>query len=92
MLDGSSIAAILTGVLALIGALATAWMSGLNEQRLQARQNRKALARYATPLLIAAWDLANWLYDILEEQNYSSGRCRAYGDGWDNQFTSYLFG
>ena len=92
MLEGSSIAAILTGVLALIGALATAWMSGWNEQRIHARMNRKALARYSVPLLIAAWDLANWFYDILEESNYNQQRCKAYGDGWNSQFTSYLLG
>ncbi|KAK5309572.1 hypothetical protein LTR70_010162 [Exophiala xenobiotica] len=92
MLDGTSIAAILTGILALVGALATAWMSGWNERRVQARQNRKALARYAVPLLIAAWDLANWFYDILEESNYSPKRCKAYGSGWNSQFTSYLLG
>jgi len=92
MLDGTSIAAILTGILALVGALATAWMSGWNERRVQARQNRKALARYAVPLLIAAWDLANWFYDILEESNYSPRRCKAYGSGWNSQFTSYLLG
>lgn len=92
MLDGSSIAAILTGVLALIGAIATAWMSGWNEQRVQARHHRKALARYSVPLLIAAWDLANWFYDILEDSNYSPQRCNAYGSGWNSQFTSYLLG
>ena len=92
MLEGSSIAAILTGVLALVGALATAYMLGWNEHRLQARKNRKALARYAVPLLIASWDLANWLYDITHELNYSPQRCRAYGSGWTSQFTSYLIG
>lgn len=92
MLDGSSIAAILTGILALCGALATAWMSGLNERRLESRRNRKALARYSVPLLIASWDLANWLYDILEDKYYSPERCEAYGDGWDPKFTSFLFG
>jgi hypothetical protein len=92
MLDGSAIAAILTGVLALIGALATAWMSSLNENRVQTRANRKALARYSVPLLIASWDLANWFYDILEESNYSPQRCKAYGEGWDSEFTSYLIG
>lgn len=92
MLEGSSIAAILTGVLALVGAIATAWMSGWNEQRIQARQNRKALARYAVPLLIAAYDLSNWFYDILEDSNYSPRRCKAYGDGWSRKFTSYLLG
>lgn len=92
MLDGSSIAAILTGVLALIGALATAWMSGWNEQRVQARQHRKKLARHSVPLLIATWDLANWFYDILEDSNYSPQRCSAYGSGWNSQFTSYLLG
>ena len=92
MVDGTTIAAILTGILALVGALATAWMSGWNERRTQARQNRKALARYAVPLLIAAWDLANWFYDILEESNYSPRRCNAYGSGWNSQFTSYLIG
>jgi len=92
MLEGSSIAAILTGILALLGALAAAWMSGWNEQRIQARKNRKALARYSVPLLIAAWDLANWFYDILEESNYSPQRCKAYGSQWNSQFTSYLLG
>lgn len=92
MLEGSSIAAILTGVLALMGAIATAWMSGWNDQRVQARKNRKALARYSVPLLIAAWDLANWFYDILDESNYSPQRCKAYGSGWNSKFTSYLLG
>jgi hypothetical protein len=92
MLEGSTIAAILTGILAVLGALATAWMSGWNEQRVQARKNRKALARYSVPLPIAAWDLANWLYDILEEPNYSPQRCKAYGFHWNSQFTSYLLG
>jgi hypothetical protein len=91
-LDGTTVAAIVTGILALLGALATAWMSGWNEQRLQARANKKALARYSVPLIIAAWDLANWFYDILEEDNYSSERCAAYGNGWSSQFTSYLLG
>lgn len=92
MLDGSSIAAIVTGILALLGAIATAWMSGWNEQRIQSRANKKSLARYSVPLLIASWDLANWFYDILEESNYSPQRCKAYGDGWNSQFTSYLLG
>jgi hypothetical protein len=92
MLDGSSIAAILTGILALLGALATAWMSGWNEHRIESRKNRRALARYSVPLLIASWDLANWLYDILENDYYSPKRCKAYGDGWNSEFTSYLFG
>jgi len=92
MLDGTAIAAILTGILALVGAVATAWMSGWNEQRVQARANRKALARYAVPLLIAAWDLANWFHEILDEGNYSPERCKAYGSGWNSQFTSYLIG
>lgn len=91
-LDGSAIAAILTGVLALLGALATAWMSGWNENRVQARETRKVLARYAVPLLIASWDLANWFYDVLEPTYYSPERCKAYGDGWNSQFTSYLIG
>lgn len=91
-LDGTAIAAILTGILALAGALATAWMSGWNEQRVQARANKKALARYSVPLIIAAWDLTNWFYDILEEPNYNPERCAAYGDGWNSQFTSYLIG
>jgi hypothetical protein len=92
MLDGTTIAAILTGILALFGALATAWMSGLNDNRKEARKNRKQLSRYSVPLLIASWDLANWLYDILEDANFSPERCKAYGDGWTSQFTSYLFG
>ncbi|KAJ8110511.1 hypothetical protein OPT61_g6667 [Boeremia exigua] len=91
-LDGSAIAAILTGILALAGAIATAWMSGWNEQRTQARVNQKALAQYSVPLIIAAWDLTNWFYDILEEPNYNPERCAAYGDGWNSQFTSYLIG
>jgi len=91
-MEGSTIAAILTGVLALVGALATAWMSGWNEERIEARKGRKILARYSAPLLIAAWDLANWFYDITEEDNYSPKRCKAYGDGWSSQFTSYLLG
>jgi hypothetical protein len=92
MVDGTTIAAILTGILALAGGLAAAWMSGWNEQRSELRKNRKALARYSVPLLIASWDLANWLYDILEDDYYSPKRCKAYGDGWRNSFTSYLFG
>lgn len=92
MLDGSTIAAILTGILALLGALATAWMSGWNEQRLQERASQKALAQYSVPLLIAAWDLANWFFDVLEEDYYTADRCNAYGNGWDNHFTSYLLG
>ncbi|KAK0641356.1 hypothetical protein B0T16DRAFT_419701 [Cercophora newfieldiana] len=92
MLDGTTIAAILTGILALFGAVATAWMSGLNENRKESRKNRKQLSRYSVPLLIASWDLANWLYDILEDDNYSPERCDAYGNGWTKQFNSYLFG
>ncbi|KAH6622425.1 hypothetical protein C7974DRAFT_377981 [Boeremia exigua] len=92
MIDGSTIAAILTGILALIGALASAWMSGWNEQRMQSRANEKTLARYSVPLLIAAWDLANWFYDITEYENYKPSRCAAYGDGWSPKFTSYLLG
>ncbi|KAH7080394.1 hypothetical protein BKA63DRAFT_242848 [Paraphoma chrysanthemicola] len=92
MLDGSVIAAILTGILALAGAVTTAWMSGWNEQRTLKRANRKQLAKYSVPLLIASWDLANWFYDILEESNYSPERCAAYGEGWNSQFTSYLLG
>ncbi|KAK4182878.1 hypothetical protein QBC35DRAFT_545578 [Podospora australis] len=91
-IDGSTIAAILTGILALVGAVTTAWMSGLNQQRVESRKNRKALAHASVPLLIASWDLANWLYDILEPIAYSPKRCKAYGDGWPNDFTSYLFG
>ncbi|KAK4197923.1 hypothetical protein QBC40DRAFT_284652 [Triangularia verruculosa] len=91
-IDGSTIAAILTGILALVGAVATAWMSGWNQQRVESRKNRKALARSSVPLLIASWDLANWLYDILEPIAYSPRRCKAYGDGWPSDFTSYLFG
>ncbi|KAM7208209.1 hypothetical protein V8F20_001489 [Naviculisporaceae sp. PSN 640] len=92
MLEGSTIAAILTGILALLGAIGTAWMSGWNEHRIESRNNRKVLARYSVPLLIASWDLANWLYDILEDDYYSPKRCAAYGDGWNSMFTSYLFG
>lgn len=91
-LDGSVIAAIVTGIAALLAALATAWMSGWNENRTQARANKKALARYSVPLIIAAWDLANWFFDILDEDNYSPKRCAAYGDGWNSEFTSYLIG
>lgn len=91
-IDGSTIAAILTGILALVGAVTTAWMSGLNQQRVESRKNRKVLARSSAPLLIASWDLANWLYDILEDTAYSPRRCAAYGNGWPSQFTSYLFG
>ncbi|KAK1835031.1 hypothetical protein QBC39DRAFT_276138, partial [Podospora conica] len=91
-LDGTTIAAILTGILALTGAIATAWMSGLNENRKEARKNRKQLSRYSVPLLIASWDLANWLFDILDDDNFSPARCRAYGNGWTSQFSSYLFG
>ena len=68
-LDGTTVAAIVTGILAIAGAIATAWMSGWNEERTQARANKKALSRYSVPLIIAAWDLANWFYDILEEDN-----------------------
>lgn len=92
MLEGSSIAAILTGILALSGGLATAYMSGWNQRRTERHKNRKALARYAVPLLIASWDLANWFYDIMEDANYSPKRCEAYGNGWNSQFTSYLLG
>jgi hypothetical protein len=91
-LDGTTIAAIITGILALLGALGAAWMSGLNEHRTEARANKKALARYSVPLIIAAWDLANWFYDITNEDYYSPKRCEAYGDGWDSEFTSYLIG
>jgi hypothetical protein len=91
-LDGTTVAAIVTGILALTAALATAWMSGWNEERTQARANKKALARYSVPLIIAAWDLSNWFYDILEDEYYSKVRCDAYGDGWSSQFTSYLLG
>jgi len=91
-LDGSIVAAIVTGIAALLAALATAWMSGWNEHRTQARANKKALARYSVPLIIAAWDLANWFFDILDEDNYSPKRCAAYGDGWNSEFTSYLIG
>ena len=91
-LDGSIVAAIVTGIAALIAALATAWMSGWNEHRTQARANKKALARYSVPLIIAAWDLSNWFFDILDEDNYSPKRCAAYGDGWSSEFTSYLIG
>ncbi|KAM7218440.1 hypothetical protein V8F06_006204 [Rhypophila decipiens] len=92
MLDAGAIAAILTGTLALFGAFAAAWMSGWSEQRRESRKNRRVLARYSVPLLIASWDLANWLYDILEDKAYSPRRCKAYGDACDSQFTSYLFG
>ncbi|KAK4450402.1 hypothetical protein QBC34DRAFT_448132 [Podospora aff. communis PSN243] len=92
MLDGATIAAILTGILALLGALATAWLSGLNEQRVEVRRNRKALARYSVPLLVASWDLAIWLYDMLEDDNYSPRHCEAWGSELNSQFTSYLFG
>ncbi|KAL1795392.1 hypothetical protein ACET3X_007208 [Alternaria dauci] len=91
-LDGSIVAAIVTGIAALLAALSTAWMSGWNEHRTQARANKKTLARYSVPLIIAAWDLANWFYDILDEDNYSPKRCAAYGDGWNSEFTSYLIG
>jgi hypothetical protein len=91
-LDGTTVAAIVTGFLALAGAVATAWMSGWNEERTQARANKKALSRYSVPLMIAAWDLANWFYDILEEDNYTPERCAAYGNGWTDKFTSYLLG
>ncbi|KAM7182956.1 hypothetical protein V8F33_013903 [Rhypophila sp. PSN 637] len=63
-----------------------------NEQRRESRKNRRVLARYSVPLLIASWDLANWLYDILEDKAYSPRRCKAYGDAWGSQFTFYLFG
>lgn len=92
MLDGSAIAAILTGILALFGVLATAWTSGWNEARTQKHQARKALAQFSVPLLGAAWDLANLFYEILDDDNYSPQRCKAYGDGWNSEFTSYLLG
>lgn len=92
MLDGSAIAAILTGILAFCGVLATAWSSGWNESRVQRHKARKALAQYSVPLLSAAWDLANWFYEILDEDNYSPIRCKAYGDGWSSEFTSYTLG
>jgi hypothetical protein len=92
MLDGAAIAAILVGILTAVGGLATAWMSSWNVERVQARKNRKVLAQYSAPLLIAAWDLANWFVDILEDDNYSPRRCKAYGDGWDSPFTSFLIG
>lgn len=92
MLDGSAIAAILTGILAFCGVLATAWTSGWNESRVQKRKARKALAQYSVPLLIAAWDLANWFHEILDDDNYSPRRCKAYGDGWTSEFASYLLG
>ena len=76
-IDGSTIAAILTGILALVGAVASAWMSGWNLQRLESRKNQKALARSSGPLLIAPWDLANWLYDILKDTAYSPWRCES---------------
>ena len=91
-LDGTTVAAIITGILALLGALTSVWMSGWNEERSHARANKKALARYSVPLIIAAWDLANWFYDILEDDYYTVVRCDAYGDGWSSQFTSYLLG
>jgi hypothetical protein len=91
-LDGTTVAAIVTGILAIAGAIGTAWMSGWNEERTQARANKKALSRYSVPLIIAAWDLANWFYDILEEDNYTPERCAAYGNGWTDKFTSYLLG
>jgi hypothetical protein len=91
-LDGSIVAAIVTGIAALLAALSTVWMSGWYQHRTQARANKKVLARYSVPLVIAAWDLANWLFDILDEENYSPKRCAAYGDGWSSEFTSYLIG
>ncbi|KAK4213519.1 hypothetical protein QBC37DRAFT_373898 [Rhypophila decipiens] len=60
--------------------------------RRESRKNRRVLARYSVTLLIASWDLTNGLYDILEDKAYSPRRCKAYGDAWDSQFTSYLFG
>lgn len=91
-IDGTVVAAIVTGILALLGVLATAWMSGWNAHRIQGRANKKALARHSVPLVNAAWDLTNWLFDILDEDNYSTERCAAYGAGWSSQFTSYLLG
>ena len=91
-LDGATIAAIITGILALLGALATAWLSGWNEERLQRRKNMQIISQHSMPLLIAAWDLHNWLYDILDAHNYSRLRTDAYGDGWNSRFTSYLMG
>lgn len=87
MIDPSTIATLLTGVLAIVAALATAYMSGWNEPRTERRKNQKALARHVVPLLIASWDLANWFYDILEDSNYSPQRCQAYGNEWNSRFT-----
>jgi hypothetical protein len=91
-LDGTTIAAIITGILALLGALATTWTSGWYQHRIQARANKKALVRYSVSLIIAAYDLANWFYDVMDEDHYSPERCAAYGNGWSSKYTSYLLG
>jgi hypothetical protein len=91
-LDGTTIAAIITGILALIGAIAAASMSGWNEGRKEARANKKVLVRYSVSLTIAAWELTNWFYDILDDEKYSPEQCKAYGYGWSREFTSYLIG
>lgn len=92
MLDASIIAAIVTGILALGGVLATAWMSKWNEHRRQARVNKTALSQSFVPLVSASWDLCNWLYDLLEESNYAPVPTTAYGVGWSTDFTMYLLG
>lgn len=91
-LDGGTIAAIVTGILAFLGVLATAWTSGWNESRQQRRKNLHRISLYSGPLLTAAWDLHNWLYDTLDRDNYSRGRTGLYGHAWDSAFTSYLLG
>ena len=48
-----TIAAIVTGIAALGGAVAAAWMSGWNDQRSESRKSLRALRRYSVPLLIA---------------------------------------
>jgi hypothetical protein len=91
-LDGTTIAAVITGILALLGVLATVSVSGWREQRIQSRANKKTLARYSAHLITAAWELSNCFYAILENDSYGPERNVAYGDGWDRQYTSYLIG
>jgi hypothetical protein len=92
MLDPGTIAAIITGILAVLGGLATAWMSGLNERLVLGNKNKKLIAIYATPLLHSALNLSDWFFDILHEHNYNPKRNKAYGAGWSKQYTSYLMG
>lgn len=78
MLDGGSIAAIITGIIALVSAVAAAWMSGWNERRQSGKKNMRIISEHAMPLLISAWDLHNYFYDVLDARNYRlvSSTCR----------------